>query len=97
MADPVGASVDAAIAAAGTKTTYTGAGISAAGWLFSSEFVSLVGVILAVFGFAVTVVFKVREDRRSAAAAAAVAERARQDSEYHAARMAALQAAGRLE
>lgn len=57
-------SFDAAIAAAGSKATYTGAGASLSGWLLSSEAGVLIGIILGVAGLVINYVFKRREDKR---------------------------------
>lgn len=45
--------VDAALAAAGSKATYTGSGMVLSGWLFSSEFAVLVGIVIGILGFLV--------------------------------------------
>ena len=45
--------LDAALAAAGSKATYTGSGMVLSGWLFSSEFAVLVGIVIGVLGFLV--------------------------------------------
>jgi len=45
--------VDAALAAAGSKATYTGSGMVLSGWLFSSEFAVFVGIVIGVAGFLV--------------------------------------------
>lgn len=55
---------DATLAAAGSKTAYTGAGVSGAGFFLSSEFFGLTGVLIGVIGLLVNLVFKLREDRR---------------------------------
>ena len=45
--------VDAALAAAGSKATYAGSGVTVTGWLLSSEFAVLVGMLLGLAGFIV--------------------------------------------
>ena len=55
---------EATMAAAGSKATYTGAGASIMGWMLSSEFGILVGVVLGVGGFAVNWYYRAKEDRR---------------------------------
>ncbi len=45
--------VDAALAAAGSKATYTGSGMVLSGWLFSSEFAVLIGIVIGIAGFLV--------------------------------------------
>lgn len=59
--------LDATIAAAGSKTTYAGATTSVAGWIFSSEFAALCGIIVGVVGLLVNYWFKRREDIRQQA------------------------------
>lgn len=59
--------LDATIAAAGSKATYTGAGMTIGGWLLSSEFAVLVGVVLGVAGFLVNWFYKHRQDLRERA------------------------------
>lgn len=58
--------VEAAIAAAASKTTYTGAGTAAVGWLMSSEFAVLSGLAFALIGVAVNWYYKAKADRRYA-------------------------------
>ena len=45
--------VDAALAAVGSKSTYAGASVTVTGWLLSSEFAVLVGMLLGLAGFIV--------------------------------------------
>lgn len=52
------------MAAAGSKATYTGAGASIMGWVLSSEFGILVGVVLGVGGFVVNWYYRAKEDKR---------------------------------
>ena len=61
------ATFDSAMAAAGSKVTYTGAGASVVGWLLSSEFGILVGLLLGVGGFLVNWYYRHKEDRRQQA------------------------------
>lgn len=56
--------IDAAVAAAGSKATYAGAGASISSWLFSSEAGVLCGIVIGLAGFAVNFYFKRREDKR---------------------------------
>jgi len=51
-------SVEAALAAAGSKATYTGSGMVLSGWLFSSEFAVLVGIVIGLGGFLVNWYYK---------------------------------------
>ena len=55
---------DATMAAVGSKATYTGATTSVLGWIMSSEFGVLVGIILGVGGFLVNWYYKHKEDKR---------------------------------
>jgi hypothetical protein len=61
------ASIDATIASAASKTTYTGASVTLGGWLVSSEAAVLVGIVLGVAGFAVNLYFRSRADAREEA------------------------------
>lgn len=45
--------MDASLAAAGSKATYAGSGMTLGGWLVSSEFAVLVGIVIGVAGFLV--------------------------------------------
>lgn len=55
---------EATLAAAGSKATYTGAGMTISGWLLSSEFAVLVGIFIGVGGFLVNWYYKHKEDKR---------------------------------
>lgn len=55
---------DGAMAAAGSKATYTGATTSIVGWVLSSEFGILLGILLGLGGFAVNWFYRAREDKR---------------------------------
>ena len=59
--------IDATIAAAGSKATYTGAGMTISGWLLSSEFAVLMGIVIGVAGFLVNWYYKHKEDKRQQA------------------------------
>jgi hypothetical protein len=56
--------LDASMAAVGTKATYTGAGAAGLGWVLSSEFGILVGVVIGVCGFLVQLYYSHKRDRR---------------------------------
>lgn len=58
---------DATMAAAGSKATYTGATTSVVGWVLSSEFGVLVGLLLGVGGFAINWYYKHKQDKREQA------------------------------
>lgn len=62
--DEKSTTIDAAIAAAGSKATYTGAGTSLLAWMTSSEAGVVIGIVIGVVGLIVNVYFKIREDRR---------------------------------
>jgi hypothetical protein len=55
---------DASIAAAASKSTYTGAGLTITGWLLSSEAAILVGMVVGILGLCINFIFRLREDRR---------------------------------
>ncbi len=57
-------SVDATVAALGSKATQAGAGTTVVGWWLSSEFSVVCGIVIGLVGLAVNIYFKVREDRR---------------------------------
>lgn len=59
--------LDATVAAAGSKATYTGAGMTISGWLLSSEAAVLIGIVLGVAGFLVNWFYRARHDRREQA------------------------------
>ncbi len=50
--------VETAISAAGSKATYTGASMTIGGWLLSSEFAVLFGMVLGVLGLIVNFYYK---------------------------------------
>lgn len=56
--------IDATLAAAGSKATYTGAGASLVGWLTSSEAGVIFGIVLGVIGLLVNLYFRHRDDKR---------------------------------
>jgi hypothetical protein len=60
-------SIDAAIAAAGSKATYTGAGASILGWMMSSQAGILFGIVLGVGGFAINWYYRHKENKRQQA------------------------------
>jgi len=59
--------LEATISAAASKATYTGAGTSVMGWILSSEFTILMGLMVAIGGFLVNWYYKAKEDRRQQA------------------------------
>lgn len=56
--------IDATLAAAGSKATYAGAGTSLLSWLVSSEAGVVFGIVLGVVGLLVNLYFKWRDDKR---------------------------------
>lgn len=56
--------VEAAVAAMGSKVTYAGSAGSVLGWMASSEGGVVIGIMVGVVGLLVNVWFKAREDRR---------------------------------
>ncbi len=52
------------MAAAGSKATYTGAGASILGWMMSSEFGVLAGLLIGVAGLLINWHYRARQDRR---------------------------------
>lgn len=56
--------IDASIAALGSKATYAGAGTTGVGWLLSSEATAMCGLLLGLAGLIVNYLFRRREDRR---------------------------------
>jgi hypothetical protein len=50
--------IDTAIAATSSKATYTGSGMILSGWLFSSEFAVLIGIVIGIAGFLVNWYYK---------------------------------------
>ena len=64
MSDATTHTVDATMAAIGSKATYTGAGASVLGWLMSSQAGILVGIIIGVGGFLVNWYYRHKEDKR---------------------------------
>ena len=90
MADP------ASISSGGSAVSHSGFVTILGGWLLSSEAAVLIGIAMSVGGFVVSTYYKrrqrIEESRVAAEQSRQIAARAQQDAEYHAARMAALQA-----
>ena len=64
MSDATTHTVDATMAALGSKATYTGAGASILGWLMSSQAGILFGILIGVGGFLVNWYYRHKEDKR---------------------------------
>lgn len=63
--------IEVGVAAVASKSTYAGAGTSFLGWLLSSEFTVIFGIVVAIAGLAVNWYYKAKADRRSEAEHAA--------------------------
>jgi hypothetical protein len=61
------ATIEATLAAVGQKTTIGGASATGFAWLFSNEFMGLMGLLVAIAGLLVNVYFKRKEDARQQA------------------------------
>ena len=57
-------SVEATIAAAANKATYGGAGTSVLGWMLSSEFGMLAGLLIGIVGLSISWHFQRKRDKR---------------------------------
>jgi hypothetical protein len=68
--------IEVGVAAVASKSTYAGAGTSFLGWLFSSEFTVIFGIVVALVGLGVNWYYKAKADRRQ--------------RDWHEARMASL-------
>jgi hypothetical protein len=60
-------SIEASFAAAGSKATYTGAGTSVVGWMLSSEFGMIAGLVIGLVGLGTNFYFQRKRDRREQA------------------------------
>jgi hypothetical protein len=56
--------IENTIATISGKTTYAGAGTTLAGWMLSSEFAVLAGLLLGVASFLVNTYYRIKQDRR---------------------------------
>ncbi|MGA0889231.1 MAG: holin [bacterium] len=61
------ATVEAAIAAAGSKATYGGASTTVVSWLLSSEFGMLMGILIGLGGLGVNWYYRHKQDKRDQA------------------------------
>lgn len=61
------ATLEASLAAAGAKATYTGASTSVVAWFLSSQFGVLFGILLGLAGLAVNWFYRHRQDKREQA------------------------------
>lgn len=76
--------IEVSMAAVGSKATYTGAGMTIGGWVFSSEFAVLVGMLIGVAGLAVQWYYR---HKLTMVEIRLKEEQAARDREAHAARM----------
>jgi|GEM_PF-1371982 len=74
---------EATASAVATKTTYAGSIATIGGWVVSSELIALCGLILAILGFLVNLVFKLREDSRQAEVHRLAMHNAKRAAEAH--------------
>ncbi len=58
---------DQAMAAIGSKATYTGASTSVVGWILSSQFGVLVGILIGLAGLMINWYYRHKQDRREEA------------------------------
>lgn len=64
MSSTIQTATEVTASAVATKSTYAGTMATIGGYFLQSEFVALCGLVLALLGFLVNLVFKIREDRR---------------------------------
>ena len=76
--------IDATVAAAGSKATYTGAGMTIGGWMVSSEFAVLFGMLIGAAGLAVNWYYR---HKITVVEIKLKEEQAQREREAHAARM----------
>lgn len=58
------AALETAITATATKTTLAGGGVSVIGLLTSIDWLSFIGVMVAILGLLINIYFQIRKDRR---------------------------------
>ncbi len=86
MSEQAAHAIEATLATAGSKATYTGAGMTIGGWALSSEFAVLFGMIIGVLGLAVQWFYR---HKLTMAEIRLREEHAAREREEHAARMRA--------
>lgn len=59
--------IELGVATVASKSTYAGAGTSFLGWLLSSEFTVIFGIVVALAGLGVNWYYKAKGDRRAEA------------------------------
>jgi ABC-type transport system involved in cytochrome bd biosynthesis fused ATPase/permease subunit len=85
MSEQTTQAIEATLAAAGSKATYTGAGMTIGGWVLSSEFAVLFGMLLGVLGLGVQWYYR---HKLTMAEIRLKEEQAAREREVHAAKMA---------
>lgn len=66
--------IEATAISAASKTTYGGALAGVLGWISAQDWITIIGVIVAVSGLASNLYFQIRRDRRESAYTAAKIE-----------------------
>jgi len=59
--------LDATMAALGSKATYTGASTSIVGWVLSSQFGVLAGILIGLAGLCINWYYRHKQDKREEA------------------------------
>lgn len=59
--------LDATMAALGSKATYTGASTSIVGWFLSSQFGVLAGILIGIAGLCINWYYRHKQDKREEA------------------------------
>lgn len=85
MSEQTTQAIEATLAATGSKATYTGAGMTIGGWVLSSEFAVLFGMLLGVLGLGVQWYYR---HKLTMAEIRLKEEQAAREREIHAAKMA---------
>lgn len=85
MSEHTTQAIEATLATAGSKATYTGAGMTIGGWALSNEFAVLFGMLIGVLGLAVNWYYK---HKLTMAEIKLKEEQAAREREVHAAKMA---------
>ncbi|MFV0602021.1 MAG: holin [Brachymonas sp.] len=87
---------DLVIAAAGSKTAYTGLFINIMGWLMTTEAMGLLGLLLTAVGVATNYYFRRRLDAREAASEARAAAEAQGKDRERELRMELMRKSGHI-
>lgn len=84
MSQHTSQAIEATLAATGSKATYTGAGMTIGGWVLSSEFAVLFGMLLGLAGLGVQWYYR---HKLTMAEIRLKEEQAQREREMHAAKM----------